>query len=75
MRLIARANALARTGLPSLKRKPLRSVNVYVRRSRETCGRPEATSGTGRKAAGVGLSGYVSRRAQTVSSSAHAAGV
>ena len=28
VRLIARAKALARTGVPSLKRKPLRSLNV-----------------------------------------------
>ena len=76
VRLIARAKALARTGVPSLKRKPLRSVNVNVLRSRETFGTaappPRVPS---RKPAGGGLSGYVRRRAQTVSSSAHAAGV
>jgi len=47
IRLIARANELARTGVPSLNRKPLRRVNVNVFRSRETFGRPAATSGTG----------------------------
>ena len=51
VRLIARANALARTGVPSLKRKPVRNVNVYVRRSRETFGGAAATSGTGWKPA------------------------
>ena len=40
VRSIARRNALARTGVPSLKRKPSRSVNVYVLRSRETRGGP-----------------------------------
>ena len=35
-RLIAWANALARTGFPSLNRKPRRSLNVYVFRSSET---------------------------------------
>ena len=57
VRLIARANALARTGVPSLKRKPVRNVNVYVRRSRETFGGAAATSGTARKLAGDRLSG------------------
>ncbi len=38
IRLIWRAKALARTGAPLLKRKPLRSVNVYVLPSRETRG-------------------------------------
>jgi hypothetical protein len=33
VRLMARAKALARTGLPSLKRKPLRRVNVNVLKS------------------------------------------
>ena len=70
-RLIARAKALARTGFPSLKRNPLRSVNVYVRRSRERFGNPVATSGTRRNASRSGLSGYVMRRAQVVSRSIH----
>jgi hypothetical protein len=66
-RSMARAKALARTGFPSLKRKPLRRVNVYVLRSRETFGKPVATSGTSRNAAGVGLSGYDISRAHVVS--------
>ena len=36
VRSIASANAFARTGVPSLKRKPFRSVNVYVLKSFET---------------------------------------
>ena len=40
----ALAKALACTGAPSLKRKPLLSVNVYVRRSAETRAGPAATS-------------------------------
>ena len=55
-RLIACANAFARTGCPSLKRKPRRNVKVYVLRSSETF-TADATSGTGRNAAGAGLSG------------------
>ena len=74
-RLIARAKALARTGLPSLKRKPLRNVNVYVFRSRATLGGPVATSGVSRNAAGGGLSGYDISRAQVVSPSAQAGAV
>jgi hypothetical protein len=54
---MARANALARTGVPSLKRKPRRSLNVKVLRSRETFGNPAATSGTTRNPEGGGLSG------------------
>jgi hypothetical protein len=44
-RLISRANALARTGDPSLNLNPLRSLKVYVLPSRETVGRLSATSG------------------------------
>ena len=57
VRSIARANALARTGAPSLKRKPLRSVNVHVLPSRDTRGYAAATSGTSRYPSGGGLSG------------------
>ena len=46
VRVIAWANASARTGLPSLKRKPFRSVKVCVLPSAETFGKPVATSGT-----------------------------
>ena len=45
VRSIACAKALARTGVPSLNRKPGRSLNVYVLRSRDTRGKPAATSG------------------------------
>ena len=74
VRLIARAKASARTGLPSLKRKPVRSVNLNVRESRETCGWVTATSGTILKPAGGGRSGYVRSRAQKVSISAQPTG-
>jgi hypothetical protein len=47
MRFIARVKALAWTGVPSLKRKPLRSVNVYVLPSGEMRGGPVATSDRG----------------------------
>ena len=74
-RLMARSNALARTGLPSLNRRPLRTVNVYVLPSRETVGGPVAASGTRRNDSGAGLSGYDIRRRHVVSSSAHAGAV
>jgi hypothetical protein len=71
VRLIARANALARTGVPSLKRNPLRRVNVHVFASRDTVGGRAATSGSSPSPAGGALSGFASSRAQVVSSSAH----
>ena len=46
VRWIAWAKAWASRGLPSLKRKPVRSLNVQVVRSAETVGRAAATSGT-----------------------------
>ena len=56
VRLIARANALAPSGLPSLKRKLFRRVNVNVLPSREALGGRTATSGTSRNPPGNGLS-------------------
>ena len=53
----ALANALAWTGAPLLKRKPLRNVKVYVRPSLEMRGKPAATSGDSRNPALPGLSG------------------
>ena len=60
VRLMARAKALARTGVPSLKRNPLRSLNVCVLPSREIVGKSAATSGTRRSPSGAGLSGIAS---------------
>ena len=72
---MARSNALARTGLPSLNRRPFRTVNVYVLPSRETFGGPVAASGTRRNDPGVDLSAYDIRRRHVVSSSAQAGAV
>lgn len=71
VRRIACAKALARTGLPSLKRNPLRMRNVQVRRSGEAAGSAAATSGTTRRPSGAGLSGFPINRAHVVSRSAH----
>ena len=46
VRWIAWEKASARTGRPSLKRKPVRSRNVQVLPPRETTGGAAATSGT-----------------------------
>ena len=56
-RSIARLNAAAVTGEPSLNLSPLRTVNVYVLPSRDTRGKPVAASGTSRVPSGAGLSG------------------
>ena len=56
-RSIARLNAAAVTGEPSLNLSPLRTVNVYVLPSRDTRGNPAAASGTSREPSGAGLSG------------------
>ena len=53
----ARLKAAAVTAEPSLKRRPGLIVNVYVRPSRETRGKPVAASGTSREPSGAGLSG------------------
>ena len=45
------------TAEPSLKRSPRLIVNVYVRPSRETRGKPAAPSGASREPSGAGLSG------------------
>ena len=75
VRLTARANALARTGFPSLNRRPARTTKVYVLPSRETRGGPVAASGTSRNDCGAGLSGYDISRRQVVSSRAQAGAV
>ena len=53
----ARLNAAAVTAEPSLKRRPLRMVKVYVLPSFEIAGKPEAASGIRREPSGAGLSG------------------
>ena len=57
VRLIARANARASTGFPSLNRKPRLSVNVYVFPSRDVFGGAAATSGSRPYAREPALSG------------------
>ena len=69
MRWIAWAKASARTGLPSLKRKPRRSLKVYVRPSAEIVGAAAATSGTSWYPCGGFRSRYRISRAHTVSRS------
>jgi hypothetical protein len=54
VRLIARAKAFARTGVPSLKRKLRRRVNVNVLLSCETRGGRAATSGCSRDPSWLG---------------------
>src|SRR5262245_33452047 len=56
-RSIARLNDAAVTAEPSLKRRPLRTRNVYVLPSRETVGRVAAASGMRRVPAAPGRSG------------------
>ena len=56
-RLMANAKLPAVTALPSLKRKPGFTVNVYVLPSAEISGKPSAASGTSMLPSGAGRSG------------------